>query len=155
MELSVPLLCLIEWKNSSQKFANSVGLPFRDLLPESTIIEALEAEKLEYRNRLFNKEVLGGKIPPQTLRPVVTIWAFLSQVLDPDKSLQNAVSRVIAWLADEAGELIPSTDTGGYSKARKRLPESLRREFVWSNRSRNRRPSRATRPLVWTAGENM
>ena len=93
-----------------QKFINSVGLPFRDLLPESTIIEALEAEKVKYRNRLFN--------------PIVTLWAFLSQVLDTDKSLQNAVSRVIAWLA-EAGEVIPSTDTGAYSKARLRVPEGV------------------------------
>ena len=98
-----------------QKFANSVGLPFRDLLPESTIIEALKAEKVEYRNRLFN--------------PIVTLWAFLSQVLDTDKSLQNAISRVIAWLA-ETGEPIPSTDTGGYSKARKRLPEGLLKRLL-------------------------
>jgi hypothetical protein len=93
-----------------QQFVNSVGLPFRELLPESTIIEALEAEKVKYRNRLFN--------------PLVTLWAFLSQVLDTDKSLQNAVSRVIAWLA-AAGEAAPGADTGGYSKARKRLPEKL------------------------------
>ena len=98
-----------------QKFANSVGLPFRDLLPESMIIEALEAEKVKYRNRLFN--------------PIVTLWAFLSQVLDSDKSLQNAVSRVIVWLA-EAGEPIPSTDTGGYTKARKRLPEGLLKRLL-------------------------
>ncbi|NEQ18597.1 MAG: IS4 family transposase [Microcoleus sp. SIO2G3] len=93
-----------------QKYTNSVGLPFRDLLPESMILQALETEKVKYRNRLFN--------------PIVTLWAFLSQVLDTDKSLQNAVSRVIAWLAT-AGEAIPSTDTGAYSKARKRLPEGL------------------------------
>ena len=98
-----------------QKFAQSLGLPFRNILPESTIIEALEAEKIKYRNRLFN--------------PIVTIWAFLSQVLDTDKSLQNAVSRVIAWLA-VAGEPIPSTDTGGYSKARKRLPEGLLKRLL-------------------------
>jgi hypothetical protein len=35
-----------------QHFANSVGLPFKELLPESTIIEILEAQKLKYRNRL-------------------------------------------------------------------------------------------------------
>jgi hypothetical protein len=93
-----------------QKFAQSVGLPFRDILAESTVIEALEAEKLKYRNRLFN--------------PIVTLWVFLSQVLEADQSLQNAVARVIAWLA-EAGEPIPSTDTGGYAKARIRLPEGL------------------------------
>lgn len=93
-----------------QRFANSVGLPFRELLPEPSIQEVLKAEKVKYRNRLFN--------------PIVTLWAFLSQVLDTDKSLQNAVSRIIAWLA-AAGEAIPAADTGGYAKARKRLPEKL------------------------------
>ena len=37
-----------------QKFANSLGLPFRDLLPECTIIEALTAENITYRIRLFD-----------------------------------------------------------------------------------------------------
>lgn len=87
-----------------------MGLPFHELLPESTIMEALQAEKIEYRNRLFN--------------PIVTLWAFLSQVLDPDKSCSNVVSRVIAWFAT-AGSEIPSSDTGGYCKARARLPEKL------------------------------
>jgi hypothetical protein len=104
-------------KFSLQRFANSVGLPFRDLLPESTIIETLEAEKVKYRNRLFNL--------------IVTLWAFLSQVLDTDKSLQNAVSRIIAWLA-AAGAEIPAADTGGYSKARKRLPEKLLLKLFYS-----------------------
>jgi len=57
----------------------------------------------------------------QTLyTPIVTLWAWMSQVLDSDKSLSNAVSRIIAWLAT-AGETVPSADTGAYSKARKRL----------------------------------
>lgn len=47
-----------------QKFSQSVGLPFRDILPESTIQSALTAEKVKYRRRLFD--------------PIVTIWAFLS-----------------------------------------------------------------------------
>ena len=106
----MPLLCPNLSKFSLQKFANGVGLPFQELLPESKIVEALAAEKVKYRNRLFN--------------PIITLWAFLSQVLDTDKSLQNAVSRIIAWLAT-AGEAIPTADTGGYSKARKRLPEKL------------------------------
>jgi len=38
---------------------------------------------VEYRNRLFN--------------PIVTCGRFVSSA-DSDKSLQNAVSRVIAWL---------------------------------------------------------
>lgn len=93
-----------------EKFTASLGLPFRDLLPESVISEALKAEKIKYRRRLFD--------------PVVTLWAFLSQVLAPDKSCHNAVSRVIAWLASEDAE-IPSEDTSAYCQARQRLPEPL------------------------------
>jgi hypothetical protein len=93
-----------------QKFTKSVGLPFQELLPESTIIEVLKAEKIQYRDRLFN--------------PIVTLWAFLSQVLDSDKSCSNAVSRIITWLTSE-GVQPPSTDTGGYCKARMRLSEKL------------------------------
>lgn len=93
-----------------QKFVKSVGLPFQQLLPESTIIEILKAEKIEYRDRLFN--------------PIVTLWAFLSQVLDSDKSCSNAVSRIVTWLVSE-GVQPPSTDTGGYCKARMRLSEKL------------------------------
>lgn len=47
-----------------QKFTQSLGLPFRDLLSESSIQEALEAEKIKYRQRLFD--------------PFVALWAFLS-----------------------------------------------------------------------------
>jgi hypothetical protein len=92
------------------KFNNSVGLPFCDLLPEATIQEALDTLEIKYRRRLFD--------------PFVTLWAFLSQVLDADKSCHNAVSRVIAWLSGENVE-IPSQDTGAYCQARQRLPEKL------------------------------
>jgi hypothetical protein len=92
-----------------QKFTQGWGLPFRDLLNESMIAEALKAEEVRYRRRLFD--------------PFVTLWTFLSQVLD-DKTCHNAVSRVIAWLAVENAE-IPSVDTSAYCQARKRLPEKL------------------------------
>lgn len=70
-----------------EKFTKSVGLPFRELLPESTIEETLNTLEIKYRSRLFD--------------PFVTLWAFLSQVLDADKSCHNAVSRVISWLSGE------------------------------------------------------
>jgi len=43
---------------------------------------------------------------------------------DPDKSLSNAVNRLSSWLA-AAGADCPATNTGAYSKARQRLPESV------------------------------
>jgi hypothetical protein len=54
----------------------------------------------------------------------VTLWAFLSQVIDTDKSLRNAVSRIIDWLS-QAEQPVPSPDNGAYCKARQRLPECL------------------------------
>lgn len=93
-----------------QKFSQSMGLPFQELLPASKIEQAVKELSIKYKNRLFS--------------PVVTLWAFLSQVLDADKSCHNAVSRVISWLSSLELE-IPSTDTSAYCQARKRLPEKL------------------------------
>ncbi len=90
-----------------QKFTTSAGLPFRELLPQSVIQQIVDELKIKYYRRIFD--------------PIVTIWAFLSQVLDTEKSCQNAVSRVIAWLSAENVEL-PSTDTSAYCQARLRLP---------------------------------
>lgn len=93
-----------------QKFTQSTGLPFRELLPQSMIQQILDELNIKYYRRIFD--------------PMVTIWAFLSQVLDAEKSCHNAVSRVIAWLSTENVEL-PSTDTSAYCQARLRLPEKL------------------------------
>lgn len=69
------------------KFSTSIGLPFKELLPEAAIIEIISELRIKYRCRLFD--------------PIVTLWAFLSQVLDVDKSCRNAVSRVITHLVGE------------------------------------------------------
>jgi hypothetical protein len=72
------------------------------LLPYSAIEQALWELKIKYKKRLFD--------------PIVTLWAFLSQVLDPDKSCHNAVSKIIVSLTGEGVE-IPSTDTSAYCQA--------------------------------------
>lgn len=92
------------------KFNQSWGLPFQELLPESVIRQALKELKIRYKQRLFD--------------PIVTLWAFLSQVLDADKSCHNAVSKIIAYLTGEGVE-IPSTGTSAYCQARSKLPEKL------------------------------
>ena len=92
------------------KLSQSLGLPFREILPSSVIVQAMSELKIKYKERLFD--------------PVVTLWAFLSQVLAPDKSCHNAVSKVIADLSSEGVE-IPSTNTSAYCQARARLPEEL------------------------------
>ncbi len=90
-----------------QKFQTSIGLPFEQVLPEPVVQQVLQEQGVKYRETLYT--------------PIVVLWAWLSQVLDADKSLSHAVKRVIAWIATTK-EDVPSADTGGYSKARKRLP---------------------------------
>jgi len=53
--------------------------------------------------------------------PLVTFWAFLSQVLDADGSCRRAVTRV-QTLCSALGLALPKEDTGAYCIARARLP---------------------------------
>jgi hypothetical protein len=103
-------------KQLRQKFAQSTGLPLRDTLSAATIEAAMQAEGVGGRRCL--------------LEPVVTVWAFLSQVLDSDRSCRKAFSRIWAYLSDRGAEglaLDPAAaaDTGAYCKARQRLPERV------------------------------
>ena len=98
-----------------QQLMQSLGLPWQELLPESKLEAILKEEHVSYRNCVYT--------------PIVTLWAMVLQVLDPDKSLSNAVKRLNSWLA-VAGVECPSTNTGAYSKARQRLPEGVLQRLV-------------------------
>src|SRR3954452_6114749 len=66
----------------------------------------------------------AGVTRDRVFTPAVTLAAFLGQVLADDHSCQAALDRLIACRA--ARGLPPcSADTGGYCKARQRLPEAL------------------------------
>jgi len=56
--------------------------------------------------------------------PRVTLWAWIGQVLDPDHSCNCALARIQAHRARLDLPLV-AADTGGYCKARKRLPEAM------------------------------
>ena len=115
-----------------EKFNQSLGLPFKELLPESVIRLAIFELKIKYKKRLFD--------------PFITLWAFLSQVLDTDKTCHNAVSKIIAHLAGEEVE-IPSTDTSGYCEARARLPEKLLEKLF--NDSAQNLEEKVTEEYLW------
>jgi hypothetical protein len=98
-----------------QHLFDSVARPWQDILPASTIETILSDAQIRYRNRLYT--------------PMVTIWAMVYQVLCADKSLSNTVKWLRKWLV-LAGEAAPASDTGGYSKARTRLPEIVLERLV-------------------------
>lgn len=82
-------------------------LPFRDLLDDRLVRDALQAERVAFRDRIYN--------------PIATLWTFLSQVLSTDHSCREAVTRLIAHRTAR-GQDPCSPDTAGYCKARQRLP---------------------------------
>jgi hypothetical protein len=86
---------------------NTPDLPFKQMLPAEEIHQHLSLPK--QRRRVFT--------------PAVTLWTFLSQVIDDDQSLQASVSRLIAAKIVQQDKL-PSANTSAYSQARLRLPES-------------------------------
>jgi hypothetical protein len=71
----------------------------------------------------------AGKTRDRIFTPMVTLVTFLGQILSDDHSCQAAVDRLIAWLAAR-GLPLCSPDTGGYCKARQRLPEGLLPQLV-------------------------
>jgi len=98
-------------QSECQSLESSEALPFRELLNGERVLAALEAEGVEFRERVFT--------------PMVTLWAFLSQVIArKDSACEDAVSRVLADRVAR-GEKACSSDTSSYCQARARLPEPL------------------------------
>jgi Transposase DDE domain len=65
-----------------------------------------------------------GKTRDRIFTPLVTLSVFLSQLLSDDHTCLPAVARLMAWRTAR-GMPACSPDTGGYCKARQRLPETL------------------------------
>lgn len=93
-----------------RQFLQDGDLPFTDVLSADTVSQALTAEGVIWKDRIYS--------------PLVTLWVFLSQVLNQDHSCRAAVARLIAHRL-ACGQSECSADTGAYCQARKRLPEKF------------------------------
>jgi len=99
-------------------FLQDEGLPFADVLTAQDIQQACAAEG-----------VCFGRAPRSIFTPAVVLWAFLSQVLNKDKSCRSAVLRILVVLvALERGPC--SIDTAAYCRARAQLPAALLRRLT-------------------------
>lgn len=112
---STPTLRARQIETLRTQFAQGDGLPFADVLSAERIEDALREEEATWREDVYT--------------PLLTLWAFLGQVVCPDGSCRAAVARVLAWLVSR-GETPCTPETGPYCKARQRLPESLLRRLV-------------------------
>ena len=83
---------------------------FFNVLTNTQLLRTVQAQLPKHRERLYP--------------PAVTLSMFMRQVLDADGSCQNAVN---GWAAQRAAEGLSSCSvrTGGYCRARQRLPLEL------------------------------
>ena len=91
------------------KFANDSGLPFGKLLSREYVLNVLESEGHYFRSLVFC--------------PLVVLWGWLSQALSLDKSLNEAVSRILAHRVSVGLPACAATSSS-YSEARIRFPEA-------------------------------
>lgn len=93
-----------------RKIKATESVEFFNILTSPQLLETTESLMPEHRERLYP--------------PTVTLSMFMRQVLEEDGSCQKAVN---GWAAQRAADgLSPSSVyTGGYSKARQRLPVDM------------------------------
>ncbi|MCP5443706.1 MAG: IS4 family transposase [Chromatiaceae bacterium] len=97
-------------ENIRQRIHDRHAVDFFNILTGPQLLELTDAYLPEHRERLYP--------------PTVTLSMFIKQVLEVDGSCQKAVN---GWAAQRAAEgLSPrSVRTGGYCKARQRLPVEM------------------------------
>lgn len=110
MAYATPRSTLQQQRSIGRHIASSDSWSFFNLLTSDTLLETVEALLPEHRERLFP--------------PTETLSMFLAQVMAADRSCQQAVNqaainRLVAALP------ACSTHTGGYCRARQRLPHSM------------------------------
>ena len=99
---------LHQHRSSIKRRAKSTeAVEFFNLLTSAELLETTEALQPEHRERLYP--------------PTVTLSIFMRQVLEADGSCQKAVN---GWAAQRAADGLSacSVRTGGYCRARQRLP---------------------------------
>lgn len=101
-------------------YTQDPGLPFAQVLTEEDINQAVAAEDCSF-----------GSDADCVYTPAVTLWAFLSQTLSGCQSCVAAVARVMVLLV-VWGRPPCSAATGGYCKARAKLPEGLLRRLTYA-----------------------
>lgn len=104
-----------DFRRVRDTFAKDSGLPFGRLLTRERVLSSLDDAGHSYRQGVFC--------------PLVTLWGWLSQSLSQDKSLNEAVSRI---LAHRVANGLPacSASSASYSNARSRFPLSVMKRLA-------------------------
>jgi Transposase DDE domain len=112
---SIGRTALAQLQSLLHGFLQDDSLPFGSVLMVKDIVDLISQEWAETCDRIFT--------------PVVTLWTFLSQIHSDDPSCRAAVARLNATRVAQG--LAPCSPlTGGYCKARQRMPETLLHHLV-------------------------
>jgi len=106
---------LAQVSSSISQLRKKEGLLFQDAFDGKGLSERIQKYFPDYRERAFG--------------PLTTLFAFLSQMLSPDKSCAETVARVNAERVTQGKEPV-SPDNSAYCKARDRMPEDFIHELV-------------------------
>jgi hypothetical protein len=119
----------VSWQINSirNSLGQRQGLPFVDLLTPDMLRE-LAGQAAESSEPIYT--------------PLVTLWMFLGQVIDPDHSCRQAVARLLVWLTLQ-GQPACCVETGAYCKARFRLSEEYLHNLVRATGARLHGKSRS------------
>ena len=98
---------------------------FKSQLPRADSISALrEAFGSLVPDTLLCPQPKGRASRQRLFSPLMTFWAFLSQVLSPNSACREAVRKAQAWWSLRH-KIEISPDTSAYCQARARLPETI------------------------------
>src|SRR5690242_9967527 len=107
-------LKLVQIKKHKKSLSDKNSISLNEII-SSKKCQQIISECRDYRDRIYT--------------PLKTLFVFIKQVLNPDKSCKNAVADLVTeQLIIEKKQI--STNTGSYSNARKRLPEKMVSELV-------------------------
>jgi putative transposase len=108
----------VSFDHALAPFLCDPGLPFAQVLSAAEVERAFADEGVTF-----------GATKKSVFTPAVTLWAFLSQVLDKEKSCRAAVLRVATLLlALERGPC--AEDTAAYCRARAKVPAAVLRRLA-------------------------
>lgn len=103
----------------------TVSAQLKSQLPRADSISALrEAFGSLVSDTLLCPQPEGSASRQRLFSPLMTFWAFLSQVLSPNSACRDAVRKAQAWWSLRH-KIEISSDTSAYCQARARLPDSI------------------------------
>lgn len=105
------------FRDALAPFAQDQDLPFAEVITEADVARIFAEEKVSF-----------GKSAHSLWTPALTLWAFLWQVISPDKSCRQVVANVLLSLVLTREP--ENIDTGLYCRARAKLPPTVMRRLA-------------------------